>query len=85
VRDVDAFIGAYIAHRRQREAQVIKAVGDGLSTIAQMVPVLYAEVDPRLHPAAARSVLAHLIDLTERGVVAAPGGPGPNSVYSLAG
>lgn len=84
VRDVDAFIGAYIAHRRQREAQVIKAVGEGLTTIRQMVPVLYAEVDPRLHPAAARSVLAHLIDLTERGVVTAPGGAGPDAVYSLA-
>lgn len=84
VRQVDAFIGAYIAHRRQREAQVLKAVADGLSTIRQMVPVLYAEVDPRLHPAAARSVLAHLVDLTTRGKVATDGAPGPDSVYRIA-
>ncbi|WP_374571472.1 MBL fold metallo-hydrolase [Phenylobacterium sp.] len=85
VDDVDGFIGAYIAHRRAREAQVLKAVGEGLATIGQMVPVLYAEVDPRLHPAASRSVLAHLIDLTQRGVVTAEGGAGPDSVYRLAG
>jgi hypothetical protein len=29
------------------------------------------DVDPRLHPAAAMSVLGHLIDLTERGLVTA--------------
>ncbi len=81
VTEVDAFIGAYIAHRRQREAQVIKAVGDGLSTIGQMVPVLYADVDPRLHPAASRSVLAHLLDLAERGMVKTDGPAGPDSVY----
>jgi glyoxylase-like metal-dependent hydrolase (beta-lactamase superfamily II) len=81
VTEVDAFIGAYIAHRRQREAQVVKAVGDGLSTIGQMVPVLYADVDPRLHPAASRSVLAHLLDLAERGVVKTDGPAGPDSVY----
>lgn len=81
VRDVEPFIAGYIAHRRAREAQVVKAVGDGLSTIREMVPVLYAEVDPRLHPAAARSVLGHLIDLVHRGVVATDGAAGPDSVY----
>jgi hypothetical protein len=38
-----------------------------------MVANLYQAVDPRLHPAAARSVLAHLIDLERRGLVAAEG------------
>ncbi|MFN3523390.1 MAG: MBL fold metallo-hydrolase [Phenylobacterium sp.] len=85
VREVAPFIDAYVAHRRQREAQVVKAVGEGLARIRDMVPVLYAEVDPRLHPAAARSVLAHLIDLTQRGVVTADGPPGPDSAYRLAG
>jgi hypothetical protein len=31
---------------------------------------MYAGVDTRLHPAAGRSVLAHLIDLRDRGLVA---------------
>ena len=32
-----------------------------------MVPRLYAGIDPVLYPAAARSVLAHLVDLERRG------------------
>lgn len=81
VRDVTAFIDAYIAHRRVREAQVLKAVADGYSKIVEMVPVLYADVDPRLHPAAARSVLGHMIDLTRRGLVQTDGEPGIDSAY----
>jgi hypothetical protein len=34
-----------------------------------MVADMYRDVDPRLHPAAGRSVLAHLIDLEARGLV----------------
>jgi Beta-lactamase associated winged helix domain len=41
-----------------------------------MVAKIYAGVDKRLHPAAAMVVLAHLEDLVERGVVAAPDGLG---------
>ncbi|WP_375268027.1 MBL fold metallo-hydrolase, partial [Phenylobacterium sp.] len=81
VRDVTAFIDAYIAHRRAREAQVLKAVADGYARIVEMVPVLYADVDPRLHPAAARSVLGHMIDLTRRGLVVTDGEPGIDSAY----
>ena len=35
---------------------------------------MYVGVDPRLHPAAERSVLAHLIDLAKRGRVFDGGG-----------
>jgi bifunctional N-acetylglucosamine-1-phosphate-uridyltransferase/glucosamine-1-phosphate-acetyltransferase GlmU-like protein len=34
-----------------------------------MVARMYADVDKRLHPAASRSVLAHLIQLTNEGRV----------------
>lgn len=84
ILEADAFIGAYIAHRRSREAQVLGAVAAGHGKIRDMVPVLYADVDPRLHPAAARSVLAHLLDLARRGEVKTQGEPGPDSVYVLA-
>ncbi len=85
VLDVDPFIAAYIAHRRAREAQVLKAVSEGHGRIKDMVPVLYAEVDKRLWPAAARSVLGHIIDLERRGVLKTDGPPGPDSDYRLAG
>ncbi|MCX7585850.1 MBL fold metallo-hydrolase [Phenylobacterium sp. 58.2.17] len=86
VLKVEPFIDAYIAHRRAREAQVVKAVGEGHGRIKDMVPVLYAEVDKRLWPAAARSVLGHMIDLTRRGVVVSDDrDPGLDSEYRLAG
>ena len=86
VREVRPFIEAYIAHRRAREAQVLKAVSEGHGKIKEMVPVLYAEVDKRLWPAAARSVLGHMIDLTRRGVVVSDDrDPGLDSDYRLAG
>jgi glyoxylase-like metal-dependent hydrolase (beta-lactamase superfamily II) len=57
-----------ILHRRQREAQVVAQLRAGNGGVADMVSAMYRGVDPRLHPAAARSVLAHLIDLERRGI-----------------
>ena len=53
-------IEGYLAHRRQRLAQVAAAVAGGAATAAQVVEVVYADVDPVLWPAAQRSVLAQL-------------------------
>lgn len=41
----------------------------GIETIPDIVGHLYADVDKRLHPAAARSVLAHLIQMMGDGRV----------------
>ncbi|MDP1642410.1 MAG: MBL fold metallo-hydrolase [Phenylobacterium sp.] len=84
IREVTPFIEAYAAHRRAREAQVLAAVGEGYERIVEMVPKLYADVDPRLHPAAARSVLGHMIDLVRRGKVATDGPASIDSRYRLA-
>jgi hypothetical protein len=62
-----------IGHRRQRERQILKLVEGGTARIADMVPLMYKGVDENLHPAAARSVLAHLIDLENRSVVSRKG------------
>ena len=78
------FIAAYKAHRLDRERQILEQIAAGRRRIAEMVPVMYAAVDARLHPAAAHSVLAHMIHLTRQGVVATDGEPGPASVYRLA-
>jgi glyoxylase-like metal-dependent hydrolase (beta-lactamase superfamily II) len=58
-----------IGHRRQRENQILRLLESGASTIAMLVPQMYAGVNPALHSAAGRSVLAHLIDLERRGRV----------------
>ena len=73
VTDPQRFVKHLIGHRRQRETQVLRAIGEGLVTIPQMVAAMYAMVDKRLHPAAGLSVLAHLIDLEQRGRVARAG------------
>ena len=59
-----------IGHRRQRESQILKLLGQGVGSIPDMVPQMYKGVDERLWPAAERSVLAHLIDLHRRQLVA---------------
>jgi glyoxylase-like metal-dependent hydrolase (beta-lactamase superfamily II) len=83
VRDPRPFIQAYIDHRLAREAQIVSCLRDGVSTIPEMVARMYIDVDKRLHPAAARSVLAHLIQLEQEGRVVVDG-TGTNARYRLA-
>ena len=85
IRDVDAFIQAYIDHRQERVDQILNALQAGPARIRELVPTLYADVDSRLHPAAARSMLAAMIHLVRKGQLAADGEPGPDSTYRLAG
>jgi glyoxylase-like metal-dependent hydrolase (beta-lactamase superfamily II) len=69
VSDPKPFLQAYIDHRLEREAQILASIRDGVVTIPEMVARMYVDVDKRLHPAAARSVLAHLIQLEAEGRV----------------
>jgi len=62
-----------IGHRRSREGQILRLLGESVGKIADMVPQMYKGVDQQLWPAAGRSVLAHLIDLERRGRVARAG------------
>ena len=68
-----AHVRALITHRRMREKQILERLGQGIGRIPAMVETMYRAVDPRLHPAAGRSVLAHLIDLERRGLVSREG------------
>lgn len=60
-----AKITEYITHRMQREQEITRALQQSPQgmTIAAIVPIVYADVDPRLHPIAAHSVEAHLLKL----------------------
>jgi len=62
-----------LGHRRQREAQILRLLGERAQPITAMVPAMYKGLDPRLTGAAGRSVLAHLIDLQARGLVGQEG------------
>jgi glyoxylase-like metal-dependent hydrolase (beta-lactamase superfamily II) len=74
VTDPKPFLAAYLEHRLDRERQIVACIEDGLSTIPEMVARMYADVDKRLHPAASRSVLAHLIQLEGENRVVNDGG-----------
>jgi glyoxylase-like metal-dependent hydrolase (beta-lactamase superfamily II) len=65
IADPAPFLQAYLEHRLEREAQILTCLRSGVDTVPAIVERLYADVDKRLHPAAARSVLAHLIQLSE--------------------
>ena len=73
VTNVPPFIDAYIAHRKAREQMILDRLKAGDTLIADMVKVIYKDVDKRLHAPAAHSVLAHVIQLVEEGRVIADG------------
>ena len=81
IREVDAFIAAYIAHRHERVNQILTALQAGPARIRDLTPRLYADVDPKLWPAAARSMQAAMIHLERLGQIAAEGDEG---AYRLA-
>ena len=73
IDDPKPYVAALLAHRHEREDQILAELAAGPATIAEMVPRMYADVDPKLYPAAARSVLAHLIHMVETERVKADG------------
>jgi glyoxylase-like metal-dependent hydrolase (beta-lactamase superfamily II) len=62
-----AHVAAYIAHRAEREAMILRALSGGAASVPEIVERVYLGLDPRLKRAAGRSTLAHLIDLERRG------------------
>ena len=83
ITEVTPFVQAYIDHRLDRERQITEALRDGLMTIPDIVSRLYADIDKRLHPAAAHSVLAHLIHMEETGRVNCCGNKTLKGEYAL--
>lgn len=83
IHDTKTFVQAFIDHRENREVQISGQLRAGRNQIKDMVPVMYADIDKRLYPAAARSVFAHMIHMVETGRVRSDGEPTINSVYNL--
>jgi glyoxylase-like metal-dependent hydrolase (beta-lactamase superfamily II) len=65
--DAVALIDEYIAHRLERERQVLDAIAHGAKTIPEMRARIYTGLDERLHRAAETQITAHLIKLVEEG------------------
>ncbi len=70
ILDPQAKLAEYIAHRVEREQQVLEALEvlpRGVK-IPEIVQYIYTDVDPRLHAVAAWSVEAHLLKLEREGL-----------------
>jgi glyoxylase-like metal-dependent hydrolase (beta-lactamase superfamily II) len=70
VENPQRLVRGMLGHRKQREGQILRllASGEGMA-VAAMTARMYVGLNPKLLPAAERSVLAHLYDLRSRGLV----------------
>lgn len=59
----------YLAHRATREREVLSGMGSGPRSPLDLVPAIYAGYPEAILPAAARSILAHLLKLEREGRV----------------
>lgn len=73
VKEPQAFMRGLRTHRRMRERAILERIRAGDRLIPDMVKAIYRDTDPRLHGAAALSVLAHIEDLVEKGQIATDG------------
>lgn len=67
VEDGVAKLREYLAHRREREEQILAVLGAGPARVAEIVQVVYATYPEALHGAAAQSVAQHLLKLEREG------------------
>ena len=68
--DAVALIDEYIAHRLEREQQVLDDLKSGARTTAEIRRAIYPDLDPRLARAAEIQITAHLEKLKEEGLYA---------------
>ena len=83
ITEPEQHVRAFIAHRREREMGIIECLKSGCDAIEEIVERLYVGLAPALRRAAGRSVLAHLLDLIGRDIVAADGPPTADARYRL--
>jgi glyoxylase-like metal-dependent hydrolase (beta-lactamase superfamily II) len=70
IDDPQAILTGYLAHRRQREAQVLDALRAGHTTVEAIAESIYDGLAPALRPAAQENVRAHLEKLKTEGIAA---------------
>lgn len=83
ITDTKPFVEALIAHRQERMDQIRSCLGSGPMTIPDMVKRMYVDVPKNLHPAAARSVYAHILHMVESGEIDAGGDATVTALYAL--
>jgi glyoxylase-like metal-dependent hydrolase (beta-lactamase superfamily II) len=69
IADARGRVEEYIAHRHDRENQIVSAMQAGATAIPQIVKAVYTDVPEAMHQLAESSVLAHLEKLEGEGRV----------------
>ncbi len=82
VEDPETKLDEYISHRLEREARLLAALERGARSVDELLDDAWADAPPRLRPAAAWTLAAHLDKLDEEGRlprdVERPAGPSPS-------
>lgn len=63
--DAKGKIESYIAHRIEREKQILAAMKNGAKTVSEIVEAVYVDLKPELFRLAEKSVEAHLVKIRE--------------------
>lgn len=85
ITETKPFVEALIAHRHDRMDQIRACLAEGPLSIPDMVTQMYTDVPEFLHPAAARSVYAHILHMRNGGELTSDGAGSEQDLYSLAG
>ena len=70
--DTKKYVASFIAHRLERQEQIVSCINSGIHTIHEMVPLMYVGTPEFMYSAAARSVLAAVVHMIETGVLQTP-------------
>ncbi|MGH9784646.1 MAG: MBL fold metallo-hydrolase [Terriglobia bacterium] len=73
IPDPKPHVRAFIEHRRERRAAILRRLAKGEAAIPEIVEAVYLGLSPGLRGAASQSVLAHLIELAAAGEVETDG------------
>lgn len=80
-----SFVQKFIEHRQEREDQIIACLKRGITNIETMVPDMYDGLPEFMYPAAARSVLAAMEHMANKGDIVTSGAITIDAEYALPG
>ncbi|MBV1905273.1 MAG: MBL fold metallo-hydrolase [Pseudomonadales bacterium] len=72
IKNPKKHVESFIAHRNERQEQIIKCIKQGIHLIHDMVPVMYVGTPEFMYSAAARSVFAAVVYMLEADILETP-------------
>ncbi|MCZ6889735.1 MAG: MBL fold metallo-hydrolase [Gammaproteobacteria bacterium] len=73
ITETKQHVQAFIAHRHERESQILSCIEKGVHVIKEMVPIIYTGYPEYMFPAAGRSVFAAIEYMVQRGELSCEG------------